>query len=79
MSYYTLFTGWLPLSPPLGFFALLVPTRPLHFRSVTVPLVLSMYAPNVRARHRAIALERLSLMNNRESKPPYFIDTKREW
>jgi hypothetical protein len=29
MSYYTLFKGWLPLSQPIGFFALLVLKRPL--------------------------------------------------
>jgi hypothetical protein len=40
MSYYTLFKGWLPLSPPIGFFALLVLKRPLHLSSVTFPLVL---------------------------------------
>ena len=28
MSYYTLFKGWLPLSPPIGFFAL--PVRHAH-------------------------------------------------
>jgi hypothetical protein len=30
MSYYTLFKGWLPLSPPIGFFALLIHKRPLY-------------------------------------------------
>lgn len=30
MSYYTLFKGWLPLSQPAGFFALLVHKRPLY-------------------------------------------------
>jgi hypothetical protein len=39
MSCYTLFKGWLLLSSPIGFFALLVPKRPL-FDSGTVPLVL---------------------------------------
>ncbi len=40
MSCYTLFKGWLPPSPPIGFFALPVCTRPLLFDSVTFPLVL---------------------------------------
>jgi len=40
MSCYTLFKGWLPLSPPIGFFALPVCKRPLQLSSVTFPLVL---------------------------------------
>lgn len=40
MSCYTLFKGWLPPSPPIGFFALPVCKRPLLFDSVTFPLVL---------------------------------------
>ncbi len=40
MSYYTLFKGWLLLSLPLGFIALLVRKRAPFFDSVTFPLVL---------------------------------------
>jgi len=40
MSYYTLFKGWLLLSQPAGFNALLVRKRPPFFDSVTFPLVL---------------------------------------
>gem|GEM_PF-3578528 len=34
MSYYTLFKGWLPLSQPAGFMALLVLKRPLILTAV---------------------------------------------
>ncbi len=40
MSYYTLFKGWLLLSLPIGFTALLVYKRTLFFDSVTFPLIL---------------------------------------
>ncbi len=40
MSCYTLFKGWLLLSLPLGFIALLVYKRAPFFDSVTFPLVL---------------------------------------
>lgn len=39
MGFYTLFKGWLLLSPPLGFLVFLVLTRPQLFRG-TFPLVL---------------------------------------
>jgi len=40
MSCYTLFKGWLLLSLPIGFIALLVYKRAPFFDSVTFPLVL---------------------------------------
>lgn len=61
MSYYTLFKGWLLLSQPAGFLALLVHKRPLFFDSVTFPLVLKYVSSKDEDTLSAIAVGKIML------------------
>jgi len=68
MSFYTLFKGWLPLGPPVGFFALLVLTRPLYL--TVLPFLSYSVCKLQKLGHATVRSRFWQLIKNSESTPP---------